>query len=168
MRKIPFAGIELTSQRVRRLRGADWATGVDRLAMGPLKYKKKKHFRGKLFLYFLFCRCPASLKFENKVHLVLGTSNWKWCPPWGTSDPQRQVLYSASKDMNSSSVGRLCFFVATYRNDLIFRRVATKKTQTYKKKWNVSVFLLPERALPTKMISGNLFHFCFLGVPPHY
>ena len=25
--KIPFAGIELTSQRVRRLRGADWATG---------------------------------------------------------------------------------------------------------------------------------------------
>ena len=31
MRKIPFAGIELTSQRVRRLRGAYWATGVDRL-----------------------------------------------------------------------------------------------------------------------------------------
>ena len=31
VRKIPFAGIELTSQRVRRLRGANWATGVDRL-----------------------------------------------------------------------------------------------------------------------------------------
>ena len=30
VRKIPFAGIELTSQRVRRLRGANWATGVDR------------------------------------------------------------------------------------------------------------------------------------------
>ena len=30
MRKTPFAGIELTSQRVRRLRGANWATGVDR------------------------------------------------------------------------------------------------------------------------------------------
>ena len=30
VRKIPFAGIKLTSQRVRRLRGADWATGVDR------------------------------------------------------------------------------------------------------------------------------------------
>ena len=33
MRKIPFAGIELTSQRVRRLRGANWATGVDRLSI---------------------------------------------------------------------------------------------------------------------------------------
>ena len=29
-----FAGIELTSQRVRRLQGANWATGVDR----PIKW----------------------------------------------------------------------------------------------------------------------------------
>ena len=29
VRKIPFAGIELTSQRVRRLRGCPWATGAD-------------------------------------------------------------------------------------------------------------------------------------------
>ena len=37
VRKIPFAGIELTSQRVRRLRGAYWATGVDRLQCYRLK-----------------------------------------------------------------------------------------------------------------------------------
>ena len=107
-------------------------------AMGPLKYQKKSSFPRQLLLYFLFCMCPASLKFENEAHLghinfkmrpTLGTSIskrgtlgtyviLKMMPTSGTSGPQRQVLStSASKDVNSS-VG-LCFFVATYRNDLI-------------------------------------------------
>ena len=43
VRKIPFAGIELASQRVRRLRGAYWATGVDRLHYILLNYNNKKY-----------------------------------------------------------------------------------------------------------------------------
>ena len=114
MRKIPFAGIELTSQRVRGLRGTSELPG--RPAYGTTKIQKKiKHkkncsFPRQLFLYFLFCMCPASLKIENEAHF--GHINLKMMPILGTSGPQRQVLYSASKGVNSSSVG-LCFFVAT-------------------------------------------------------
>ena len=62
----------------------------------------------KIFLYFLICTCPASLKFENEAHP--GYINLKMMPTLGTSGPQRQVLYcSASKGVNIS-VGMLSVF----------------------------------------------------------
>ena len=64
--------------------------------------------------------CPASLKFGNGAHLAWAHLVLRVAGIWptlGTSHPQRQVLFSASKGVNSS-VG-LCFIVAIYRNDLI-------------------------------------------------
>ena len=74
-------------------------------AMGPLKCKKKTQtnvhsFPRQIFLYSLLCMCPASLKFKNEAHL--GHINLKMMPTLGTSGPLRQVLYSASKGVNSS------------------------------------------------------------------
>ena len=71
------------------------------------------------------------------MRLTLGT----------TSGPQRQVLYSALKDVNSS-VG-LCFFVSTYRNDLISVGGHNKK---HKKIyiWNISVVFAPIACFPQK------------------
>ena len=86
--------------------------------------------------------CPVSLKFENKAHL--GQINLKIMPTLGTSGPQRHVLYSASKVVNSS-VG-LCFFVATYRNDSFLYNFCSwplKRHIPKKKKRNISVFFAP-------------------------
>ena len=82
--------------------------------------------------------------------------------PWTANrrSPQRQVLYSASKGVNSS-VGLCFFFVATYRNDLISVG-GHKKNTDLQKKWNISVFY-SHSVLPTKMTYGNLF--VFFGVP---
>ena len=53
--------------------------------------------------------CLASLKFEIEAHL--GHINLKMMPTLGTSGPQRhQVLLSASKSVNSPSVGMNVFF----------------------------------------------------------
>ena len=71
----------------------------------------------------------------------------------GTFLPQRQVLYSASKGVNSS-VG-LCFFVATYRND------HKKNTDLQKKLEHFRVFR-SHSVLPTKMTYENSFMFVFL------
>ena len=80
-------------------------------------------------------------------------------PTLGTSRPQRQVLYSASKGVNSS-VG-LSFFVATYRNDFISVGGHKKNTEL-QKNWNISVFFCSHSVFPTKTTYGNLFNFAFL------
>ena len=82
--------------------------------------------------------------------------------PQTKAEQQQQVLYSASKGVNSS-VG-LCFFVATSRNDLI-------SVGGHKKNTDLQFFSGPFRifcshsALPTKIIDGNLFVFVFLWCP---
>ena len=68
-------------------------------------------------------------------------------PTLDTSGPQRQGLYGTSKGVNSS-VG-LCFFVATYRNDLIsvgdqvISVDGHTKNTDQKKKEHFRGFLLP-------------------------
>ena len=60
-------------------------------------------------------------------------------PTLGTSGPQRQILYSASKGVNGS-VG-LCFFVATYKNDLVSVGGHRKNTDLQKNKKIMEHFL---------------------------
>ena len=79
----------------------------------------------------------------------------------GTSRPQRQVLYSALKGVNSSVV----FFLwppTEYRNDLITVDGHKKKHKTYKTNCNISVFFCSHSVLPTEMTCGKMFIFVFL------
>ena len=69
-------------------------------------------------------------------------------PTLGMSGPQRQVLYSTSKGVNSS-VG-LCFFVAAYRNDLISVGGHKKNIDLQQQKWNISGFFAPIACFPQK------------------
>ena len=77
-------------------------------------------------------------------------------PTLGTSGPQRQVLYSASKGVNSS-VG-LRFFVVTYRKYLAY--LPKKKKENFR-------FFCSHSVLPTKMTYGNLFVFGFWSTVGH-
>ena len=70
-------------------------------------------------------------------------------PTLGTSYPQRQVLYSASKDVNSS-VG-LCF-----RSWPQKKHRPTKKMEHFR-------FICSHSVLSTKITYGNLFIFVFLS-----
>ena len=81
-------------------------------------------------------------------------------PTLGTSRLQRQVLYSTSKGVNSSSVSLLVcvFFVATYRKDLISVR-GHKKNTDLQKSWNIYVFVCSHSVLPTNMTYEYLFNF---------
>ena len=78
----------------------------------------------------------------------------------GIFRPQSQVLYSASKGVNSS-VGLLGFFVSTYKNDLISVGGHKKHTDLQKKMEYFRGFV-SHSVLPTKMTYKKLFIFVFL------
>ena len=70
MRKIPFAGIELTSQRVRGLRGTSELPGRPAYTIKPLLYKEGRYvLRINYVLHngfvFVFVWCPCMVTINN-------------------------------------------------------------------------------------------------------
>ena len=130
-----------------------------------IKKRKRKRKKPPLMHKIQQAYARSSLCFFNAEKAYLRRSP---CEHYGsrsngegpsTSRPQRQVLYSASKGVNSS-VGLLC---SPTKMRLISVGGHKKKTDLLKKLEHFSVFDPPNSVLPTKMTYGNLFIFVFFS-----